>query len=94
MSDDGRRAAAAIAERAPGFTPRIGIVLGSGLGELAGAVERRAAIAYGDLAGFPRPGVEGHAGSLVLGTLGGARVACMQGRSHLYGGHAPQPPDM
>ncbi len=89
MSDDARTAADAIAERAPGFAPRVGIVLGSGLGGLADAVERPVAIDYGDLAGFPRPGVGGHIGRLVLGTLGGTHVACMQGRAHLYEGHAP-----
>ncbi len=89
MSDNGRAAIDAIAKRAPGFTPRVAIVLGSGLGGLADAVERAVAIDYGDLAGFPRPGVDGHAGRLVLGTLGGTDVACMQGRPHLYEGHAP-----
>ena len=89
MSDDARTAADAIAERAPGFAPRVGIVLGSGLAGLADAVERPVAIDYGDLAGFPRPGVGGHVGRLVLGILGGAHVACMQGRAHLYEGHAP-----
>ncbi len=89
MSNDARAAADAIAQRAPGFSPRVGIVLGSGLGGLADAVERAVAIDYADLAGFPRPGVDGHAGRLVLGTLGGTDVACMQGRPHLYEGHAP-----
>lgn len=89
MGDDFRRAAAVIAERAPGFAPRVGVVLGSGLGALADAVERATAIDYRELPGFPQPGVEGHAGRLVLGTLGGARVACMQGRAHLYEGHDP-----
>ena len=89
MSDDARMAAAVIAARAPEFTPRIGIVLGSGLGGLADSVEHPIAIDYGDLPGFPRPGVEGHVGRLVLGSLGGARVACLQGRAHLYEGHAP-----
>ncbi len=89
MSDDARTAADAIAERAPGFSPRVGVVLGSGLGGLADAVARPIAIDTADLAGFPRPGVGGHIGRLVLGTLGGVRVACLQGRAHLYEGHAP-----
>ena len=89
MNADARAAAAAIAERAPGFSPRVGIVLGSGLGGVADAVERAVAIDYADLAGFPRPGVGGHKGRLVVGTLGGTPVACMQGRAHLYEGHAP-----
>src|SRR5215218_7591499 len=75
-----------IAERAPGFTPRVGIVLGSGLGGLAERIENPVTISYADLPGFPRPGVHGHAGQLVLGKLGGQSVACMQGRVHLYEG--------
>ena len=59
-------AAAVIAERAPGFTPRVGIVLGSGLGGLADRIGDAVAISYADLPGFPRPGVHGHAGRLVL----------------------------
>lgn len=82
-------AAAVIAERAPGFTPRVGIVLGSGLGGLADRIADAVAISYADLPGFPRPGVHGHAGRLVLGTLGGQKVACMQGRVHLYEGAGP-----
>jgi xanthosine phosphorylase len=82
-------AAKVIAERAPGFTPRVGIVLGSGLGGLADRIEDAVTISYADLPGFPRPGVHGHAGQLVLGTLGGERVACMQGRVHLYEGTGP-----
>ena len=82
-------AAKVIAERAPGFTPRVGIVLGSGLGGLAERIEDPVTISYADLPGFPRPGVHGHAGQLVLGTLGGERVACMQGRVHLYEGTGP-----
>ena len=65
-----------------GVEPRLGIVLGSGLGELADALERRAStIPYAELPGFPAAGVAGHAGALVLGTLGGiaGRRAC-QGR--------------
>ncbi|MGF7210762.1 xanthosine phosphorylase [Skermanella aerolata] len=82
-------AAKVIAERAPGFKPRVGIVLGSGLGGLADRIEDAVTISYADLPGFPRPGVHGHAGQLVLGKLGGEPVACMQGRVHLYEGTGP-----
>ena len=69
--------------------PRWAIVLGSGLGALADAVEDATALAYADLPGFPKPGVGGHAGRLVLGRLGGAPVAVLQGRAHYYeSGHA------
>lgn len=76
----------AIRALAPGFVPRVGLVLGSGLGPVAECVEAPVVIPYGDLPGFPRPGIEGHAGRLVLGRLGGVPVACFQGRQHLYEG--------
>ncbi|WP_448206845.1 purine-nucleoside phosphorylase [Azospirillum sp. sgz302134] len=79
-------AAAEILHRAPGFRPRVGIVLGSGLGGLADKVADAVAIPYTELAGFPVPSVEGHAGRLVVGQLGGQPVACMQGRVHAYEG--------
>ena len=81
------RAAAEILHRAPGFRPRIGIVLGSGLGGLADRIADAVAIPYTELDGFPVPSVEGHAGRLVLGHLGGQAVACMQGRVHAYEGN-------
>jgi xanthosine phosphorylase len=79
-------AAAFIAARAPDFTPRVGLILGSGLGGVAEAIDARAAIAYADIPGFPRVGVEGHAGCLILGTMGGVALACLQGRVHAYEG--------
>jgi xanthosine phosphorylase len=85
----GEAAAAAIARAAPGFSPRLGLVLGSGLGGLADALEEPISIDYGDLPGFPEPGVAGHGGRLVLGTLGGLPVAALQGRRHVYEGGDP-----
>lgn len=67
-------------------TPRLGLVLGSGLGGLADSVENATAIAYRDLPGFPVGSVAGHAGRLVLGTLEGTPVVVLQGRAHLYEG--------
>ena len=90
MTAEAREAAAIIAERAPGFTPKVGLILGSGLGGLGDRITDAHAISYADLPGFPEPTVEGHAGRLILGTLGGVAVACLQGRVHLYEGHAPQ----
>ncbi|HYN90516.1 MAG TPA: purine-nucleoside phosphorylase [Thermoleophilaceae bacterium] len=78
-------AAAVMTERA-GLRPRVGIVLGSGLGAVAEAVEEPTAIDYADLPGFPRPSVEGHGGQAVLGRLGGVPVAVLQGRAHVYEG--------
>jgi len=80
-----RDAAAVLTERA-GLRPRVGVVLGSGLGAVADAVEDPVAVGYEDLPGFPRPGVEGHAGRAVLGRIGGVPVALLQGRAHVYEG--------
>src|SRR5689334_14906436 len=85
-ADDPGRAAAAIRAAAPGFVPRVGLVLGSGLGDVAAGIADAVAIPYGALPGFPEPGVHGHAGRLVLGRLGGVAVACLQGRVHAYEG--------
>ncbi|WP_298365312.1 purine-nucleoside phosphorylase [Azospirillum sp.] len=81
------RAAAELLHRAPGRRPRVGIVLGSGLGGIADRIADSVAIPYGDLPGFPVPSVSGHAGRLVVGGLGGVDVACMQGRVHAYEGN-------
>jgi xanthosine phosphorylase len=72
--------------RAAGARPRLGIVLGSGLGGLTDALDERAAVPYGELAGFPPPGVAGHQGEVVLGRLAGLPVACLAGRKHVYEG--------
>lgn len=66
--------------------PRLAIVLGSGLGAVADAVDDALAIAYDELPGFPVGGVAGHHGRLVLGCLGPTPVAVLQGRAHLYEG--------
>jgi xanthosine phosphorylase len=64
----------------------VGVVLGSGLGAVADAVEDAVAVGYEELPGFPRPGVAGHAGRVVRGSIGGVPVAVLQGRAHLYEG--------
>ena len=79
-------AAEAIAARAPGFTPRLGLMLGSGLGELAERLGNRVEIPYGELPGFHVGGLAGHAGALVLGRLAGQDVAVFSGRWHVYEG--------
>jgi xanthosine phosphorylase len=78
-------AARVLAERAPA-PPRVAVVLGSGLGAVAEAVEDAAVVDYAELPGFPRPTVAGHAGRAVLGRLEGVPVAMLQGRAHLYEG--------
>ncbi len=67
--------------------PQLGIVLGSGLGYVAGLVERAVEINYHELPGFPVSTVEGHQGRFVIGELGGKTVAVMQGRFHFYEGY-------
>ncbi|MBN8938406.1 MAG: purine-nucleoside phosphorylase [Rhizobiales bacterium] len=77
--------AAAIIRQRTGPAPfDCAMVLGSGLGILAEAVEDPTVIAYAELPGFPVAGVSGHAGRLVIGRLEGRRVALMQGRAHVY----------
>jgi xanthosine phosphorylase len=66
--------------------PRMGIVLGSGLGAVAESVEDAKVVGYEALPGFPRPSVEGHEGRAVLGRIGNVPVAVLQGRTHLYEG--------
>jgi purine-nucleoside phosphorylase len=66
--------------------PRVGVVLGSGLGGLADAVEGRVEIPYAEIPGWPVSTAVGHAGTLVLGTIDGVPVAVMRGRAHLYEG--------
>lgn len=68
--------------------PEIGIILGSGLGSLVDIMEGKDVIAYGDIPNFPQTRVEGHAGNLVIGKIGGQTVAAMQGRFHYYEGYA------
>jgi xanthosine phosphorylase len=64
----------------------VGVLLGSGLGAVAEAVQDPQVTSYADLPGFPRPTVEGHAGQVVNGTIEGVPVSVLQGRAHLYEG--------
>ena len=66
--------------------PELGVILGSGLGGLADELEERVVIPYGEIPNFPRSQVEGHAGNLVIGSIGGKTVAALQGRFHYYEG--------
>jgi len=67
----------------------VGVVLGSGLGAVAEAMENPTVVSYEELPGFPRPTVSGHAGRAVLGSVGDVPVAVLQGRAHLYEGGEP-----
>lgn len=68
--------------------PRIGLVLGSGLGDLAESVEQGERIPYAELPHWPISTISGHKGALVLGKLAGQNVAVMQGRTHYYEGYS------
>lgn len=78
-----------IKKRVPDFTPRLGIILGSGMGGVGDSVEDPVVIPYSELPGFPVSTVSGHAGQLLLGKIAGMNVACLKGRVHLYEGMDP-----
>ncbi len=82
-------AAAFVRERFS-VSPRVAVVLGSGLGSFAERVEHPVAIAYQKIPHFPRPTVEGHSGRLIAGNIAGTPVFVMQGRVHAYEGYSPE----
>lgn len=90
---DGERdhvtAAEYVRDRLEGRSPAVALILGSGLGALAEAVEDAVAVPYAEIPGFARTTVEGHAGRLVAGRLEGVDVVVFQGRYHAYEGHDP-----
>jgi len=69
------------------FAPKLALILGSGLGDFASHVENPVSIPYSEIPHFPESTVAGHTGKLVLGTIGGVKVAVMQGRVHVYEGY-------
>ena len=76
--------------RAAVGTPRVGLVLGSGLGALADEFAAPVRVPFAEIPGFAAAGVAGHAGALVTGTLAGVACAALQGRPHLYEGHSAE----
>jgi purine-nucleoside phosphorylase len=84
---DFEAAAAAIKERSQ-LTPKIGLILGSGLNPLARSVEGGITIPYGEIPHFPAATVQGHIGRLIIGWLEGQVVVVMQGRAHYYEGYS------
>ena len=80
-------ATACVKERLSGLQPVVGIVLGSGLGRLADAIENPLTIPYRDIPGFPVSTAIGHKGNFIVGTLAGKTVIAMQGRIHFYEGY-------
>src|SRR5438270_6040826 len=84
-----RAAEAAEAVRARGaIKPNVGLILGSGLGDLADEIDSPVAVPFSDIPNFPVSTVKGHAGTLVVGMLQGTPVAAMRGRVHFYEGYS------
>ncbi len=67
--------------------PKVGIILGSGLGDLVSVIDDKVYIDYKDIPNFPQSTVKGHAGRLVSGKINGVPVLCMEGRFHFYEGY-------
>ncbi|HKF48214.1 MAG TPA: purine-nucleoside phosphorylase [Terracidiphilus sp.] len=83
------KAAGFLRGRLGAIAPRVGIVLGSGLGAAAEAVTDQIVVPFAQIPHFPQSTVEGHSGRVVAGRLGGAPVAILQGRVHYYEGYSP-----
>lgn len=80
-----------VSGKAPAFSPKVGIVLGSGLGDFADKLDDTSAVLpYSDIPNMPTSAVIGHAGKLVLGYIGDFPVAVFAGRVHLYEGWSPK----
>ncbi len=79
-----------INEKTNNFNPQIGVILGSGLGDIVEKLEVKYSISYSDIPGFQKSTVQGHAGKLVFVEINGKRCVFMQGRYHFYEGHSMQ----
>lgn len=90
MDDTSKRAdsAAAFLLSQTALRPKVGVILGSGLGAFADSLSNATRIAYSQIPSFPRSTAIGHAGEMVIGKDGRAPVAVMQGRVHLYEGYS------
>jgi purine-nucleoside phosphorylase len=88
--EEANRAADFLRSRLGSLEPRIGLVLGSGLGAVAEAVDTTLVLPYGEIPHFPQSTVEGHSGRIVAGHLNGVPVVVMQGRVHFYEGYTPR----
>ena len=82
-----QEASAYIKDKMDGFEPEIGLILGSGLGDIAEEIEEPIYIDYKDIPNFPVSTAPSHKGRFVIGKLAGRNVICMQGRFHYYEGY-------
>jgi purine-nucleoside phosphorylase len=89
MTDDIQEAANAVSEGLS-LPPRIGMIMGTGLGVMTETMDVRFQIPYQDIPHFPASTVQGHKGRLVYGSLGGVPLIAMEGRFHLYEGYTPR----
>lgn len=87
LFDRAEEAAEAVRRAVGGRTPRVGLVLGSGLNDLVERFADRRVVPYSRIPNFPTPTVAGHAGNLVIGSVEGAEAVILQGRIHYYEGH-------
>lgn len=90
LYDRAAEAAEYIKQKSRSRSPRVAVVLGSGLGGVADAIENPAEIPYEEIPHFCRSTVEGHAGRLIIGSCGGTDVVAMKGRFHFYEGYSMQ----
>lgn len=89
MMEQIKATAAFLSDKAP-LKPKVGIILGSGLGGLVNAIDIKYSFEYSQIPNFPVSTVEGHQGKLIFGLLDGKPVVAMQGRFHYYEGYTMQ----
>ncbi len=87
MLEEIKKTVAWIREATGGFTPEVGIILGTGLGDFGDKIETETILDYASIPGFPVSTVEGHKGRMIFGTVEGRKVVAMQGRFHYYEGY-------
>lgn len=76
--------------RIPDFTPKVAIICGTGLGLLSDKIDVIKRVPFEEIPHFSKPSIEGHAGEMIFGNLGGVPVVCMRGRFHYYEGYQVQ----
>ena len=87
LYDQVQRSVRAIAAKS-GASPKVGLILGSGLGAWADRLDHATKLDYADIPNFPPSAIHGHQGRLVIGDRAGVRCVAMQGRVHMYEGHS------